>query len=160
MAQVKDFDLFNEEGTDFSNEYIILMAMCLEFLNAAEMICYGVSRKCENSGYKDTFFQNKKMAISESKKCWDRCAKLIDVNFKETMDKISNKIPEQASLTYDSMLWLAKDIIRLSLDYHSRCDSSLEKREKIHKAIMNFKEDTTMPFNREGIYKYLNLNIE
>lgn len=149
---------FNDDNTDFSNEFIILMALVIEMQTASEMICYKLSRDLSNSGYKNTFFQNKKLAISQAKKHIDAAAAVINNGFDDIIQRMINKVQGQEAYTFDCVQHMALDTIRLLLEYHSRCDGDGAKQERVHKAIMNFKEIDKNRFDLNALLKYFNTN--
>lgn len=153
------FPLLNEKKTDLSNEMLLQVALILEMQNVCEMMCYAMAREFDRSGYKDTFFQRKKQALTEIKTCFERAARLINCNFDETLQKIWNKaaLNNETEAVYDAVQWLSMDTLRLLLIYHSRCDADWTKRERIHKAILNFKPDEKVTFDLDGLLKYYNI---
>ena len=147
---------FNDNNTDFSNEFIILMALVIEMVNASEMICYKISRDLEHSGYRNTFFQQKKQCIGNIKKSVDYIASQINTGFDDVMQRIISKSVGEETYTFDCMQHLSLDTIRLLLEYHSRCDGDIQKPERVHKAIMNFKEIEKNRFDLKALLEYFN----
>lgn len=64
-------DLLNADGTDFSNEVVLLIALMLEMINAAHLIAYWLDRILGNANLKsksDTGSQARPERGSESRK--------------------------------------------------------------------------------------------
>lgn len=58
--------VLNKEQNEFSDEFLMLMAIVAYSLYAAEMVMYKASRSCDLEGLKQSFFQKDKQKVSNA----------------------------------------------------------------------------------------------
>lgn len=149
--------LLNDTNTDLSNEMIVQLAIVLEMVLGAEIICYRCARSFDAINAKGIFFQEKKRSINNARKSIENCISQLEMGFDGMFEKVWNKIPGQQAKRCDAMQWLANDVIKLLLIYYSRADSDIEKRKRMQKALLNFKPDAETSFNLDEMLKYYNI---
>lgn len=150
--------LINDEGTDFSNEILVQLEICLLLLNSADYMCNRLSAAFKSIGQTRTFFSRKKQVVNE---CAARMKKIVldlDKEFSGTFDSIWNKVPGQELERYEAIEWLTADTLKLMLIYNSRLCDNLEKHERMQKALLNFKPDEGVPFDLDEMLRFYNLN--
>lgn len=150
-------ELLNANKDDLSNEMMAVLAVILEMTLSCEMMCYKCADSFDRAGYRKIFFQQKKHALSEARKAIETCIKQLDIAFQSVYDKIYMKVPENFIARADGMQWLAHDMTELVLTYLSRVDHNDDKRDRIKKAIRNFKPADDMFFDLDKLLKYFDI---
>ena len=56
--------LMNDEGTDFSGEVVLQIALMLEMINAAHLIAFRLDRILGNNGLKSQLIRERKLALA------------------------------------------------------------------------------------------------
>lgn len=144
--------ILNERGDDFSMEIILQLAICLHVVYAAEIICYKIARTLDLSGYVESLFQRRKQSFNKARLGLQDVIKNLEVAFDDTFDKIMFKEAGEENMRQNHLLGAANDLVEFLLIYYSRGDGSQEKKDRMKKALMNFKQ--TQDFDLEAIRKY------
>lgn len=144
--------ILNERGDDFSMEIILQLAICLHVVYAAEIICYKIARTLDLSGYVKSLFQRRKQSFNKARLGLQDVIKNLEVAFDDTFDKIMFKEAGEENMRQNYLLGAANDLVEFLLIYYSRGDGSQEKKDRMKKALMNFKQ--TQDFDLEAIRKY------
>ena len=131
--------LLNEQGTDFSREVLIQLAICLNIVWAAEIICYKVARTLDASGYISSLFQKRKQSFNKARTGLQTIIRDLETAFDGTFDRIVNKVDGKECMTQDYLQGTANDVVELLLIYYMRGDGDQDRKDKMKKALMRFK---------------------
>lgn len=150
-------NLTNKEGNDLSPEGYIQLALCLEMVYAMQIMGYRMSNALDSIGARGNFFQKKKMAFNKARTQFDSFLKNLDVAFDGIFDDIFFR-EGNAGERSDELQKLANDVIRILLVWSSRLDGTDEKRKKLEKALLNFKQ--TSSFDLPAMFKFYNFKLD
>lgn len=150
-------DIVNKDGSDFSQEVIVQLAICLEAVYAAEIICYRVSDTLDRSGYINSLFQKRKQTYNKARRMLQDVISNLEVAFDNTFDNIVYKEDGEERMRADHVHGTANDLVQLLLIYFARGDGDQDKKDKMKKALMNFKP--TLDIDLDAIMKYYNFKI-
>lgn len=150
-------ELLNEQKTDFSNEVIIQLAICLEAVYAAEIICYKVADTLDRSGYINSLFQKRKQDYRKARTMIQDVISKLEVAFDQTFDNIVYKKDGSERMRAHHVQGTANDLVQLLLIYFARGDGDPEKKDRMKKALLNFKP--TLDIDLDAIMKYYNFKL-
>ena len=105
-------DLLNADGTDFSNEIVLQIALMLEMVNAAHLIAYRLDRILGNADLKSNLIRDRKLALSEAQKA----ARRVVTQFNAAFDGVFEKAAKM-------------------LEYYNVVEVNDGNRERVKKAI-------------------------
>lgn len=128
--------LLNKEHKDFSDEFLVLMAIVAYCVYAAQLVINKAARTCDLHNLKDCFFQEKKKYVNNCAEAFDRLATNLEV-FDTWFDKIQRGRVDYFSYVHQN----ANDLVKLLLLYYSRTENHPERRERIFDAIKSFEID-------------------
>lgn len=134
--------LINDEFNDLSHEGYAALGVLVEMVWAIQTMGYKMARALDAIGCQGSLLQRKKQAFNDAKKAINALIKGLEVAFGETFDHAMCRVPEEAAKRTEALQFYADDIVRLLILYYSRVDGdeeSKDKRERIHKAVANFK---------------------
>lgn len=141
--------LLNADKKDFSDEFLILMAIVAYCIYGAQIITNKAARICDLHNLKDCFFQEKKKYVNNCAEAFDTLQANLAV-FDPWFDKIQRGRKEYLSFVHQN----ANDLVKLMLLYFSRTENHPERRDDIFKAIRSFEIDDNADY--ESIIEYFN----
>lgn len=159
-------NIINEKGTDFSVDILVLLGIMLECVWGAEIVAYKVSRmleqnqdrpECLGFNITNSLFKRKKESIREARTFIQMALARLEKAFDKTFDRVMEREGEEG-LRAGYMQKTANDIVQLLIIYYSRADGDIGKRDRMKKALMNFKPDDNM-VDLEGLLKYFDFKI-
>lgn len=124
-------DLLNADGTDFSNEVVLQIALMLEMINAAHLIAYRLDRILGNANLKSNLIRDRKLALSEAQKA----ARRVVAQFNAAFDGVFDKAAKGEALRHDAINSHSVDIIETMLEYYNVVEVNDGNRERVKKAI-------------------------
>lgn len=127
--------LMNDEGTDFSGEVVLQIALMLEMINAAHLIAFRLDRILGNNGLKSQLIRERKLALAEAQKAARRVVSQFNVAFEGVFDQAS----KGESLRHDAINSHSVDIIETLLEYYNVVEVNDSNRERAKKAIRRLK---------------------
>lgn len=134
--------LINDDCTDFSAEGYAALGVLLEMVWGAQTMGYRMANALDRIGARNCLVQRKKQAFNDAKKAVNALVKGLEAAFDETFNYAMCRVPEGTLERTEALQSYADDIVRLLILYYSRVDGSpdgMDKRERVHKAIANFK---------------------
>jgi hypothetical protein len=134
--------LINDSGTDLSAEGYAALGVLLEMVWGIQTMGARMARALDAIGARNCLVQRKKQAFNDAKKSINGLLKGLEAAFDETFNYAMCRVPEGALERTEALQSYADDIVRLLILYYSRVDGSpdgKEKRERIHRAVANFK---------------------
>lgn len=102
--------------------------------------------------------QRKKQAFNDAKKSVNGLLKGLETAFDETFNYAMCRVPEGTLERTEALQSYADDIVRLLILYYSRVDGDPQgndKRQRIHKAIANFK--AVPGFDAEALTRFFKM---
>lgn len=127
--------LMNDEGTDFSGEVVLQIALMLEMINAAHLIAFRLDRILGNNGLKSQLIRERKLALAEAQKAARRVVSQFNVAFEGVFDQAS----KGESLRHDAINSHSVDIIETLLEYYNVVEVNDSNRERVKKSIRRLK---------------------
>ena len=127
--------LMNDEGTDFSGEVVLQIALMLEMINAAHLIAFRLDRILGNNGLKSRLICERKLALAEAQKAARRVVSQFNVAFEGVFDQAS----KGESLRHDAINSHSVDIIETLLEYYNVVEVNDSNRERVKKSIRRLK---------------------
>lgn len=127
--------LMNDEGTDFSGEVVLQIALMLEMINAAHLIAFRLDRILGNNGLKSRLIRERKLALAEAQKAARRVVSQFNVAFEGVFDQAS----KGESLRHDAINSHSVDIIETLLEYYNVVEVNDSNRERVKKSIRRLK---------------------
>lgn len=127
--------LMNDEGTDFSGEVVLQIALMLEMINAAHLIAFRLDRILGNNGLKSQLIRERKLALAEAQKAARRVVSQFNVAFEGVFDQAS----KGESLRHDAVNSHSVDIIETLLEYYNVVEVNDSNRERVKKSIRRLK---------------------
>jgi len=152
--------LLNDKGDDLSNESIVLMAMMLEMAWAMQIVGARALKALDALGVNRSFFHEKQNAFTNSKKYMDLAIKQLDFALDDKFRFIFDRVPEHVKERSNAIQWQANEIIQVLLIMYSRSDSDFAKRERMKKALMNFKPDPDTPVDLDSMMRFFRFKTE
>ena len=149
-------DIINKNKTDFSAEILVQLAIMLEAVYAAEIIAYKVSNTLDHNGYVGTLFQRKKQCLNNARKKIESIIRDLEYAFDKTFDDIVYRPGETISRT-DFVQAMANDVVQLLLIYFGRSDGDMERKDKMKKALLNFKPIKEVDL--DALMEYYKINL-
>lgn len=144
--------LLNKEQNEFSDEFLMLMAIVAYCIYGAELVMYKAARTCDLEGLRDCFFQKNKARVTAAA---DNFRKLL-VNL-EAFDGWFDKI-QRGRVDYCNFVQkCSADVVTLLILYFSRTENHPERRADIFKAIRQLPVDDSADW--EEVLKYFNIKI-
>ena len=144
--------LLNKEQNEFSDEFLMLMAIVAYCIYGAELVMYKAARTCDLGGLRDCFFQREKQRVTAAA---DNFKKLL-ANL-EAFDSWFDKI-QRGRLDYCNFVQkCSSDVVTLLILYFSRTENHPEHRTDIFKAIRQMPVDDNADW--EEILSYFNIKI-
>lgn len=144
--------VLNKEEKEFSDEFLMLMAIVAYSLYAAEMVMYKAARTCDIERLKDSFFQKKKQRVGQAAKHF----RMLLANL-EAFDPWFDKI-QRGRLDYCNFVQQnASDLVTLMILYYSRTENHPERRQDIFKAIRQMPVDDSADY--EAILDYFHIKL-
>lgn len=155
MAQMQ---LFNAEYSDFSKEGILLWAAMLECIYGAQIISARMDRAMRSLRVTGETTKRHRY-INQAAKLCRQLEACLSAGYDSLFEKMYDKKPEEGAQRFNDLQFLANDIVRLLLIYLSRVDSDDAKRNKMKKALLNFKpEDATIDL--EAMLRFFDFKLE
>lgn len=157
--------LMNEEMTDFSEEGLILFAIALENVYAAQLVMERIVRAMDRIGKQNGpmkltgWIKDRMKYMNQAKDHSHKLLATLNAGYDDIFARIYNKVPDEAAKRFNDLQWLANDIVKLLLIYMSRTDYSGEKRSRMKKALLNFKPDNP-DIDLKGLMEYFNFELE
>lgn len=118
--------VLNTEEKDFSDEFLVLMAIVGYCIYGAQLVINKAARTCDLHGLKDCFFQEKKQYVKNCAEAFDTLVKNLNV-FDGWFDKVQRGRKDYLSYIHQN----ANDLVKLLLLYYSRTENHPEKRDVI-----------------------------
>ena len=150
--------LINEECTDLSAEGYAALGVVLEMVWGVQTMGVKMAKALDRIGARNCLVQRKKQAFNEAKKNINALLKGLEATFDETFDHVMCRVPEGTLERTEALQSYADDIVRLLILYYSRVDGSpdgMDKRERVHKAIANFK--AVPGFDAEALIRFFRM---
>lgn len=144
--------VLNKEQNEFSDEFLMLMAIVAYSLYAAEMVMYKASRSCDLEGLKQSFFQKDKQNVSNAVRNFKALLANLEV-FDPWFDKIQRGRLDYCNFVQQN----ASDLVTLMILYYSRTENHPERRQEIFKAIRQMPVDDSADY--EAILDYFHIKL-
>lgn len=144
--------VLNKEQNEFSDEFLMLMAIVAYSLYAAEMVMYKASRSCDLEGLKQSFFQKDKQKVSNAVRNFKALLTNLEV-FDPWFDKIQRGRLDYCNFVQQN----ASDLVTLMILYYSRTENHPERRQDIFKAIRQMPVDDSADY--EAILDYFHIKL-
>ena len=144
--------VLNKEENEFSDEFLMLMAIVAYSLYAAEMVMYKASRSCDLEGLKQSFFQKDKQNVSNAVRNFKALLANLEV-FDPWFDKIQRGRLDYCNFVQQN----ASDLVTLMILYYSRTENHRERRQDIFKAIRQMPVDDSADY--EAILDYFHIKL-
>lgn len=144
--------VLNKEQNEFSDEFLMLMAIVAYSLYAAEMVMYKASRSCDLEGLKQSFFQKDKQKVSNAVRNFKALLANLEV-FDPWFDKIQRGRLDYCNFVQQN----ASDLVTLMILYYSRTENHPERRQDIFKAIRQMPVDDSADY--EAILDYFHIKL-
>lgn len=145
-------DIVNKDKSDFSLEVMVQLAICLEAVYAAEIICYRMADRLDHSNYINTLFQRRKQSFNKARKMLQEIIRNLEIAFDDTFSNITGKKDGNDIKRADFLHGTANDIVELLLIYFARGDGDQTKKDNMKKALMNFKPN--LDIDLDAIMKF------
>lgn len=146
--------LLNDTKNDCSNEVMIQLAISLEAVWAAEIICYRLSATLDALGARGTFFQEKKQALNKARRMIQQTITYLETAFDKTFDDIFTRREGEEAMRTEHIQMLANDLVQLLLIYYARGDGDMDRKDSMKRALLNFKP--VKDIDLDSIMKYYN----
>ena len=150
--------LINDSGTDLSVEGYAALGVLLEMVWGIQTMGARMAKALDRIGARNCLVQRKKHAFNEAKKNINAFLKGLEVAFDETFNYAMCRVPEGMAERTEALQSYADDIVRLLILYYSRVDGAPDgndKRERVHKAIANFK--AVPGFDSEALIRFFKM---
>jgi len=152
--------LLNEKGDDLSNESIVLMAIMLEMAWAMQIVGAKTLKALDALGVNRSFFHEKQRAFTSARDYMDKTIKQLDFALDDKFQFIFERVPGHYKRRLNAIQWQANEIIQLLLIMYSRSDSDFDKRDRMKKALMNFKPDPDTPVDLDSMMRFFRFKTE
>ena len=129
-------NLLNTEENDFSEEFLVLMAIVGYCVYGAQLVINKAARTCDLHGLKDCFFQEKKVYVNNCADAFDKLSSNLKV-FDSWFDKVNHDRADYMTYIHQN----ANDLVKLLLLYYSRTENHPEMRDRICGVIKSFEMD-------------------
>lgn len=123
--------LVNDEGTDFSNEVVIQIALMLEMINAAHLIAFRLDRILAGEGLKCMLIKERKLNLTEAQKAARRVVSQFNAAFEGVFDQAA----KGEALRHDAINSHSVDVIEMLLEYYNVVEANDSNRDRVKKAI-------------------------
>lgn len=147
---------FNKDTNDFSYEVLVQLGVMLEAIWGGEMIAYKVSRTLDAYGVQGSLFQKRKQALNNARRGLQEVIRQLEIAFDESIDQVFVN-EKQLTGQYGAFQKLASDTLQMLLIYHARGEGDQEKRDRMKKALLNFKPESTIDL--DAIMKYYDFKL-
>lgn len=147
-------NVLNKTKDDLSNEMMVQLAIVLDAVYAAEIIAYRVAMTMDNNDIVDSLFQKRKQCFRQARQDIEKVIHNLEISFDHTFDDIIGRENGEELMRADLLLARANDVVQLLNIYNCRCDGDWDKRDKMKKALLNFKPNPEIDL--ESIRKYYN----
>lgn len=131
---------------------MVQLAICLEAVYAAEIICYKMSDTLDRRGYINTLFQKRKQSFNKARRMLQEIIRNLEVAFDNTFYNITGKGDGHDIARADFLHGTANDLVELLLIYFARGDGDQQKKDNMKKALRNFKP--TLDIDLDAIMKF------
>lgn len=120
------------------------------------MIAYKVSRSLDAYGVQGSLFQKRKQALNNARRGLQEVIRQLEIAFDESIDQVFVN-EKQLTGQYGAFQKLASDTLQMLLIYHARGEGDQEKRDRMKKALLNFKPESTIDL--DAIMKYYDFKL-
>lgn len=135
-------NVLNKEGNEFSEEYLMMMAVAGYCIYGAQMIIYKCARQCDLKGLAGSFFQKKKQYINAAANNFTQLKTNLEAGFDEHFERMNHGRMDYANFIQQ----YGCDLMKLIFLYVSRTENHPERRADIFKAIEAMPVDDTADY--------------
>ena len=115
-----------------------------------------VSNTLDHNGYVGTLFQRKKQCLNNARRKIESIIRDLEYAFDKTFDDIVYRPGETISRT-DFVQAMANDVVQLLLIYFGRSDGDMVRKDKMKKALLNFKPIKEVDL--DALMEYYKINL-